>query len=70
MRLVTDAILPATFPWCRYCLKPAFFVIVNSVDYIDLFFLHSVNGDNSYFFLLFSSAALVLQLETKRKAKV
>jgi hypothetical protein len=71
MRLVTDK--PFYRPPSRVSLllKEHSFVIVNSVDYIDCLFLHSVNGDNSYFFSLFSSAALVLlQLEQKEKAKV
>jgi hypothetical protein len=73
MRLVTDKpFLPATFLWCRYCLKPASFVIVNSVDYIDCLFLSQCQRRQAaiFHFFFIGSFGIIAAGNKKRKAKV
>jgi hypothetical protein len=69
MRLVTDKPFYRPPSVVSLLLKAAFFVIVNSVDYIDCLFLHSVNGDNSYFSTFFHQLCIIAA-GNKRKAKV
>jgi hypothetical protein len=73
MRLVTDK--PFYRPPSRGVViaKPASFVIVNSVDYIDCLFLHSVTATTaifSTFFFIGSFSIIAAGNKKKKKGKV